>query len=237
MDGKMKNNLIIGCGGIGWALAEHLYQQDSAQSITLITTNSELTTDTRFDVLVVKEHSEPEIASCLATLSSQFDRVYCCLGLLHSEDSKPEKNLSQWRLDAGMELMLANAFAPMTYLVHLQKLLAPACKLAVLSARVGSISDNRLGGWYSYRMAKAALNMAIKTASIELKRTKPKLSLIAFHPGTADTKLSKPFQRNVPEHKLFTPAFSAECLVNLLEKITEQDSGKFYAWDEQPIPW
>lgn len=233
----MKNNLIIGCGGIGWALAEHLYQQDSNQSITLITTNDSLTTDTRFDVLVVKEHSEPEIASCLATLSSQFDRVYCCLGLLHSEDSKPEKNLSQWRLDAGMELMLANAFAPMTYLVHLQKLLAPACKLAVLSARVGSISDNRLGGWYSYRMAKAALNMAIKTASIELKRTKPKLSLIAFHPGTADTKLSKPFQRNVPEHKLFTPAFSAECLVNLLEKITEQDTGKFYAWDEQPIPW
>ena len=131
----MKNNLIIGCGGIGWAVAEHLYQRDSTETITLITTNSELTTDQRFNVLVVKDHSEPEIASCLATLTTQFDSVYCCLGLLHSSQSQPEKNLSQWRLDSAMELMLANAFAPMTYLVHLQGFYHPPVSVFIGPSR------------------------------------------------------------------------------------------------------
>ncbi|TMO85894.1 SDR family NAD(P)-dependent oxidoreductase [Pseudoalteromonas spongiae] len=233
----MKQSLIIGAGGIGLAVAELLCQQGDEHNITIITSNPTLLSDKRFNVLLVENHSEQQVASCLATLSIKFDYVFCCLGLLHQEEIQPEKNLSQWRVDSAMALMQANAFAPLTYLVHLQKLLAKECKLAFLSARVGSISDNRLGGWYSYRMAKAALNMAIKTASVELARSSKKVCVIAFHPGTTDTKLSKPFQRNVPENKLFTAQFSAECLIRLMFQVNEKDSGKFFAWDGQEIEW
>ena len=233
----MKQSLIIGAGGIGLAVAELLCQQDDEHNISIITSNPTLLSDKRFNVLLVENHSEQQVASCLATLTIKFDYVFCCLRLLHQEEIQPEKNLSQWRVDSAMALMQANAFAPLTYLVHLQKLLAKECKLAFLSARVGSIGDNRLGGWYSYRMAKAALNMAIKTASVEMARSSNKVCVIAFHPGTTDTKLSKPFQRNVPENKLFTAQFSAECLICLMFHVNEKDSGKFFAWDGQEIEW
>ena len=232
----MKKSLIIGAGGIGLAVAEQLHQQND-HSITLITSNKALASDTRFDVMLVENHSEEQVASCLVTLSVKFDQVFCCLGMLHKDQIQPEKNLSQWRVESAMALMQANAFAPMSYLVHLQKRLAPNCKLAFLSARVGSISDNRLGGWYSYRMAKAALNMAIKTASVELARSNKGMCVFAFHPGTTDTKLSKPFQRNVPAEKLFTAQFSAECLIGLLSQVNEKDSGRIFAWDGQEIEW
>ena len=232
----MKKSLIIGAGGIGLAVAEQLHQQND-HSITLITSNKALASDTRFNVMLVENHSEEQVASCLATLSVKFDQVFCCLGMLHQDQIQPEKNLSQWRVESAMALMQANAFAPMSYLVYLQKRLAPNCKLAFLSARVGSISDNRLGGWYSYRMAKAALNMAIKTASVELARSNKGMCVFAFHPGTTDTKLSKPFQRNVPAEKLFTALFSAECLIRLMSQVNEKDSGRFFAWDGQEIEW
>ncbi|WP_372767193.1 SDR family NAD(P)-dependent oxidoreductase [Pseudoalteromonas sp.] len=232
----MKKSLIIGAGGIGLAVAEQLYQ-DKQHSITIITSNKSLVNDKRFNVMLVEDHSEEQVASCLATLSIQFDWVFCCLGMLHQDDIQPEKNLSQWRVESAMALMHANAFAPLTYLVHLQKRLAANCKLAFLSARVGSISDNRLGGWYSYRMAKAALNMAIKTASVELARRNKEMCVFAFHPGTTDTNLSKPFQRNVPANKLFTAEFSAECLIRLMSQVNVKDSGRFLAWDGQEIEW
>ena len=232
----MKKSLIIGAGGIGLAVAEQLHQQND-HSITLITSNKALASDTRFNVMLVENHSEEQVASCLATLSVKFDQVFCCLGMLHQDQIQPEKNLSHWRVESAMALMQANAFAPMSYLVYLQKRLAPNCKLAFLSARVGSISDNRLGGWYSYRMAKAALNMAIKTASVELARSNKGMCVFAFHPGTTDTKLSKPFQRNVPAEKLFTAQFSAECLIRLMSQVNEKDSGRFFAWDGQEIEW
>ena len=233
----MKQSLIIGAGGIGLAVAERLLHNDSDHNITIITSNPDLVSDKRFHVLLVENHSERQVASCLATLSIEFDYVFCCLGMLHQGDIKPEKNLSQWCVDSAMALMQANAFTPLTYLVHLQNRIAKNGKLAFLSARVGSISDNRLGGWYSYRMAKAALNMAIKTASVELARSNKGLCVFAFHPGTTDTRLSKPFQRNVPANKLFTAEFSAECLIGLMFKVSESDSGKFFAWDGQEIAW
>ena len=232
----MKNSLIIGCGGIGMAVA-NLLSAAPDNKVTLLTANKNLNSDDRFDVIAVNDHTESEIASSLATVTTQFDYIYCCLGLLHNESVKPEKSLNQWGWQACQEVFAANAFAPLCYLVHLQRLMAPTCRMVFLSARVGSIGDNGLGGWYSYRMSKAALNMAIKTASIELARSNPKLTLFAYHPGTTDSQLSKPFQANVKPEKLFTPSFSAECLVNLIEQVTPKDSGKFFAWDGQEIEW
>jgi NAD(P)-dependent dehydrogenase (short-subunit alcohol dehydrogenase family) len=106
---------------------------------------------------------------------------------------------------------------------------------AALSARVSSISDNRLGGWHSYRASKAALNMIIKGAAIETARTHKKAAVVGLHPGTVDSALSKPFQARVPEGKLFSPEFSAEALINVVENLQAKDTGKLFAWDGQEI--
>lgn len=110
--------------------------------------------------------------------------------------------------------------------------------IAHYSARVASISDNKLGGWYSYRSSKAMLNMVMKTASIELKRHKKHLCIIALHPGTVDTDLSKPFQDNIPKETLFTPEESIRfTMENVISTLTPQDTGKFFAWDGKEIEW
>ena len=106
---------------------------------------------------------------------------------------------------------------------------------AALAARVGSIGDNRLGGWYSYRASKAALVMLMRTYSVELARKKPDAFCVTLHPGTVDTQLSEPFQRNVPEGKLFTPEFSASSLLDVLDGIGPEQSGRQFAWDGEEI--
>ena len=106
-----------------------------------------------------------------------------------------------------------------------------------LSARVSSISDNKLGGWYSYRASKAAQNQFLKTLSIEWRRKYPLSVVTILHPGTCDTKLSKPFQSGVPKDKLFTPLQSSEYLVNIISEQKPSDSGKFLAWDSSIISW
>ena len=108
---------------------------------------------------------------------------------------------------------------------------------ASLSARVGSIADNRLGGWYSYRASKSAQNMFIKGLSIEAKMRWPELVCVALHPGTVDSQLSAPFTARVPENKLFSPAQSCAYLCSVVEGLSPDDSGNFYAWDGQPIPY
>ena len=109
--------------------------------------------------------------------------------------------------------------------------------MAALSARVGSISDNRLGGWYGYRAAKAALNQFVRTAAIEAKRTHPRAVLAALHPGTVATGLSRPFRGGVPPERLFAPAVAAAQLLDVVAGLAEGDSGGFFAWDGSPIPF
>ena len=106
---------------------------------------------------------------------------------------------------------------------------------AVLSARVGSISDNRLGGWYGYRASKAALNMFLKTYSIELSRNNKSAIAVGLHPGTVDTSLSKPFQSRVPKEQLLTPECAAQYIVSVLENLKKTDSGAIFAWDGTKI--
>jgi len=109
--------------------------------------------------------------------------------------------------------------------------------MAVVSAKVGSIEDNRLGGWYSYRCSKAALNMAIKNISIEWRRRSPNVCVTSLHPGTTDTRLSAPFQRNVPDGKLFSCDHTAQCLVDVVSRLQLSDSGKFLAYNGEELPW
>lgn len=113
----------------------------------------------------------------------------------------------------------------------------PPSVLASISARVGSVSDNGTGGWYSYRASKTALNQLNKTLSVELARKRAPVAAVLLHPGTCDTDLSKPFQRNVPEGKLFSRERGARQLLEIVGGVTREDSGKFFAWDGQEVPW
>ncbi|WP_122587279.1 SDR family NAD(P)-dependent oxidoreductase [Pseudomonas viridiflava] len=164
--------------------------------------------------------------------------VISALGILHQDGAKPEKGLAQLTLASMQASFATNTFAPILLLKHLLPLLRkqPAT-FAALSARVGSIGDNRLGGWYSYRASKAALNQLLHTASIELKRLNQASTVLAIHPGTTDTELSQPFQANVPEGQLFEPAFSAERIIEVVGAHGPADSGSFWDWDDKPIVW
>lgn len=166
-------------------------------------------------------------------------RVFCCNGILHNESQMPEKNLKainhQWlhhSLDANVWPHIALAQIVERSLTRQHDL-----RWISLSAMVGSISDNQLGGWYSYRMTKAALNMLIKNLSIEWQRKNPDNIVAAVHPGTTDTRLSEPFQKNIQPGKLYSADLTAQRMLNVMEHLTADDNGKLLHWDGRVLPW
>lgn len=160
-------------------------------------------------------------------------------GQLHYDSHGPEKSIQQFDPVYAQSLFNSNVITPMLWLKHLVKLLkrTDKCVVTALSARVGSIEDNGLGGWYSYRSSKAALNMMMKSFAIELKRQSPQSTVLLFHPGTTDTPLSKPFQKNVPAGKLFEPEFVAECLNKQIAELDSNDLINYLDWQGQSIQW
>eukprot|EP00127_Corallochytrium_limacisporum_P000632 Clim_evm31s22 gene=Clim_evmTU31s22 len=133
-----------------------------------------------------------------------------------------------------------NTVGPMLVLKHFLPLLTAGKNLSVsasISARVGSISDNGIGGWYSYRASKAALNQMNKCLAVEVGRNKKSLCTIVLHPGTVDTDLSAPYQKGVPEGKVFTKEYSVDQMMKICNAVDEEDSGKFYAWDGKEVPY
>ncbi|WP_440906393.1 SDR family NAD(P)-dependent oxidoreductase (plasmid) [Catenovulum sp. SX2] len=183
----------------------------------------------------VDYNSEDSIAKA-ANITSQtgkIDIIIVATGILHTDSIKPEKSLKDISADNLAHIFQANSIIPALIAKHcLPKLNKQQSSLfAVLSARIGSISDNRLGGWYAYRASKAALNMLIKTAAIETARSNKQAIVVGLHPGTVDSDLSLPFQKNVPQGKLFTPDYSAKKLWQVMNALTAQDSGKCFAWD------
>ncbi|CAN8231255.1 unnamed protein product [Cochlearia groenlandica] len=162
-------------------------------------------------------------------------------GVLH-----PETTLNKVEKSSLMLTYEVNAVGPILMMKHMWPLLKAGggsgterevAVVANISARVGSIGDNKLGGWHSYRASKSALNQLTKNVSVELGRKKDPVVCILLHPGTVDTDLSRPFQRNVPEGKLFTKEYSVQKLLHIINNAKKQDNGKFFAWDGQEIPW
>ena len=163
-----------------------------------------------------------------------------CAGVLHEGDEVgPEKKLGDVEPERLRRVFEVNTFGPLLVAKHFARLLRhdDRAVLANLSARVGSIGDNRLGGWYAYRASKAAQNMFTRNLAIELGRRAPNVICLALHPGTVDTDLSRPFQRNVPADRLFDPDAAATRLLGVIDACDRSDSGRFLAWDGQPIPW
>lgn len=242
-----KISLIIGANSaIAKALALNI-QNSGNTSLIVVSRDTEFYQNSIFSgikLVQVKNYREEEIFAAVKTIltekeGSAISQVFICHGLLHNETFQPEKKLEDFNSNAFMEVMRANTLTPMLWLKHLIPALEGKenCKLVIFSARVGSIGDNQLGGWYSYRTSKSALNMLLKTAAIELSRRAKNIKIISFHPGTTDSPLSKPFQRNVPKGKLFTSDFVAEQLLNIT-KVTPIDGALSYLdWQGKSIIW
>lgn len=171
--------------------------------------------------------------------AARLHMVFNAAGMLHGPGLAPEKSLASLRADALASVFALNAFAPILLIQALAPLLPRDVPLvfASLSARVGSIGDNHLGGWYAYRASKAAQNQLLRTLAVEWRRTHPQATCVLLHPGTVDTPLSQPFQAHVPADKLFTPDRAARQLLAIVHEITPAQSGRFLAWDGSEVPW
>ncbi|NJM95878.1 MAG: SDR family NAD(P)-dependent oxidoreductase [Phormidesmis sp. RL_2_1] len=172
-------------------------------------------------------------------IAPQLHWVINCVGLLHNGQQQPEKALRQLNADNLLNYFKVNSIGPVLLVKHLMPLLKheDPSLLATISAKIGSIGDNRIGGWYGYRASKAALNMFLKTAAIEYARRCPNTVIVMLHPGTTDTQLSKPFQRGVPPEKLFAPERTARQLIDVMSDLSPADSGEFFSWDGSRLPW
>tara|TARA_R110002094_G_scaffold36802_8_gene49422 strand:- start:414 stop:1127 length:714 start_codon:yes stop_codon:yes gene_type:complete len=179
--------------------------------------------------------NESDLAALAATLKTegQIDLVLVATGLLSNDQNlKPEKSYHHQSLEAFEQVFRVNTFGPALVAKHVLPLMPRRGRavFAALSARVGSISDNRLGGWHAYRASKAALNMLVRNYAIEQARVNNQFIAVTLHPGTVDTDLSQPFQSNVPDAQLFTPEQSAAYLLDVIENLTPADTGKCVDW-------
>ena len=237
--------LVVGGGAIGTALAWAIHHQAPQLSLWVSRRQPQpadrqsLPAGSRLVALDLTQDAS------LAALPEQLAAgpppvlVINTAGLLHAGALQPEKRLSQVQR-AGLEQSFAvNAYGPILLAQALDPLLPRDRPLhfASLSARVGSIGDNRLGGWYAYRAAKAAQNQLLRCLALEWRRRRPMACVSALHPGTTASALSQPFQGTVPPERLFPPERAARQLLAVLQRLGPEDSGGFWAWDGQPIPW
>ena len=221
--------LVLGSSGtIGNAFLAMLKQHPACSEVTGIHRQS---------IPALDYANLDTIAQCAAALqtSAPFQLIINTIGVLHTNQWMPEKKLEDLNADQLLDQVKINAIGPALTIRHFSKLLDPAQSIMVtLSAKVGSIEDNRLGGWYSYRASKAALNMLIKTAAIELKRTKPNCILVAMHPGTVNSALSKPFRG---EQIGRPPGEAVAEMFRCIENLNKEDSGSFMSYSGEKLPW
>ena len=229
--------LIIGAGDIGKCISEYL--TIVSPDLDVVVCGRNLSHQNRIYLDLENDHSFTSFENQVSLFNKPLRLVINTSGFLHSDFVKPEKRLSHINRSNIIKNFTINAMAPILVAKSIEKYIRRDLpfSFASLSARVGSIGDNRLGGWYSYRASKAAQNQFLKTLSIEWRRKFPLSIVSILHPGTCNTKLSKPFQSAVPKEKLFTPSQSSEYLINIISEQKPSDSGKFLAWDKSIIPW
>jgi NAD(P)-dependent dehydrogenase (short-subunit alcohol dehydrogenase family) len=222
----MENVLLIGhSGGIGSALQSALWNRGT--SVTALSRSTD-------GLDITSEDSV--IDACAALEPQSFDAVIIASGALDINGAQPEKSLSQLTPEAMIDQFKVNTIGPALVLKHTRRVLVKDRRSLVvaLSARVGSIGDNRLGGWYSYRSAKAALNQIIRSSAIELARTHPQAVCIALHPGTVRTNFTRKY---LGRHPAVDPQKAAANLLQVLGGLTAGDSGQFFDWSGKNIPW
>ncbi len=256
--GEKKYALIIGVnGGIGKEVVSQASAQQQFDTIYTLS-RGERTYDTNADSANTKlVHQVMDTADEVAVKffidqlkdkGVKLSLVICTTGILHQEANtqsipeivklKPEKRLEDMQETQLAEYFRINSILPAIWLQNLIKVVdKQGANIVFFSARVGSISENELGGWYGYRASKAALNMLLKTAAVEYKRRAPNVSLMCYHPGTVDTGLSKPFQANVKPEKLFTPQFTVQQLLSICTDLNPEQSPYYLDWKGETIAW
>lgn len=229
-----KSAVIFGAnGGIGSAIADAL--EADGRFDTVVRFSRSDASPVRVDL--TSDASIRDAAQWTSDNHIVPSMVFVATGLLHDADKGPEKSLRQLDADWLLKNFQVNAVGPALIAKYFLPLMdrKEILRFAVLSARVGSISDNRLGGWYGYRASKAALNMMIRNLAIEWSRKNDRSIIVALHPGTVDTALSEPFQGNVPAEKLFDSSRAARQLLAVLAALKPAQSGKIFAWDGTEI--
>lgn len=232
--GSDLNVAVFGAsGGIGSALARALRGDPTVSRLTTVSRGGD--TDLHCDY-----HDEDSIAQTAEALTRDgpLHLALIATGILHGGGVAPEKTWKHLDAETMAEVLAINTIVPTMLAKHLLPKLARDRKsvFAALSARVGSIGDNRLGGWLSYRASKAALNMAIRTLSIELTRVNPDAIILGLHPGTVETGLSKPFRSTVDPENLFTPEHAASRLIEVIDHVDSSETGHVLAYDGSRIP-
>lgn len=247
-----KYNLILGASqGIGLGFVYQLIKENKNSKIYAVYRNPNkavelfnlqkqypdiilpLQADITFEKNII------EIVEKIKLDTDKLHLVINCVGILHGEQIKPEKSLKHINNNNLLHYFQVNAIPTVLLAKHLLPLLkhSQTSIFASISAKVGSIEDNYLGGWYGYRASKSALNMFLKNIAIEYHRISKKTIVVALHPGTTDTQLSKPFQNNVPPENLFSVERCTSQLLSIINNLTKDDHGKFFSWDGSILPW
>ena len=234
----MTSAVIVGAGGgIGRALVTSLLTTGGHDQVHALSRRGTADPDPRVCSGTIDITEEDTIRSAATRVGTDIDLVVVATGILHEDGLQPERALRELDPARLARIFAINTIGPALVLKHFVPLLARDRRavVAVLSARVGSISDNRSGGWYGYRASKAALNMIVRSAAIELSRTRAESICVGLHPGTVDTGLSKPFQARVLPERLFRPDFAAARLLDVIGGLTSAETGRCFAWDATEI--
>ncbi|BAY39888.1 short-chain dehydrogenase/reductase SDR [Nostoc sp. NIES-2111] len=246
------NVLIVGASqGIGLGFVKKLLQDERIAKIYATCRKSDLASELialrdkyspRLTCLSLDITDELQIAEVLQKISDKTSKLHLvinCVGLLHEGNLQPEKSLRQLNSENLLHYFQVNSIGAVLLAKHLVPLFRhnDQSVFATISAKLGSIGDNQLGGWYGYRASKAALNMFVRTVAVEYGRSCPQTTVVTLHPGTTDTRLSRPFQKNVAAEKLFSVERTVNQLLAVIEQLQEGDSGQFFSWDGSRLPW
>ncbi|MCJ2107711.1 SDR family NAD(P)-dependent oxidoreductase [Methylobacterium sp. E-041] len=237
---RLTSAVVVGAsGGIGGALIRALAEARTYAPIFALS-RSEASFPQGVRTVPIDLCDEATIAAAAARVgeAGQVGLVIVATGLLHRAGVSPEKTVKALDPAAMATVFSVNTIGPALVAKHFVPLLAPGerCVFAALSARVGSIGDNRLGGWYAYRASKAALNQILRTLAIEVARSRPEAIVVGLHPGTVASDLSRPFRPDPTADGVFSPEESAAHLLRVLSGLGANDTGGVFAWDGSPIP-
>lgn len=230
--------VVGGNGAIGSAVIANLLEYANIQKLYVIARKPIKNNDPRVILLQGSIEQDGFLPSLAEQIDFKLDLVFIATGILNGQSYRPEKKYTQMTASGLQEVFGINTFAPMLVLASLDKVLNfTHLRVGIISAKVGSISDNRLGGWYGYRASKSALNMLIKSLAIEWSRYKSDIAILALHPGTVDSPLSQPFQANIPSAQLKQPSESAQYLLSIIDNSHPSDSGKLFTWSGEVLPY
>lgn len=252
----MQDALVLGASqGIGFGFVQYLLNQESIAQVYATYRSIDSAAPLlaladqygdRLTCIKLEITDEDQIIQCLQQVAAglrtsdrQLGWVINCIGMLHQGDLQPEKSLRQINTEQLITYFQVNSIGSILLAKHLASLIKSTDRVifATISAKVGSITDNQLGGWYGYRASKAALNMFMRSIAIEYRRTCKGAIVVVLHPGTTETGLSEPFRRGVPPDKLFSIDRTVGQLMQVMNGLSPEDSGEFFSWDGTPLPW